>query len=51
MIEHPLPYGLRMPHEHHAAPWRERPVRDAVPAAVGVPVHIRCVDAAVGVDA
>src|SRR5260370_25285640 len=42
---------LRMQHERHARPWRECPPRFAVPATVGVPVHVSGVDAAIGVDA
>src|SRR5690242_4478971 len=42
---------LRMPHKRHAWSRRKRPVGDAVPAAVGVPVHVAGVDTAIGVDA
>lgn len=40
-----------MPHKDHAATGSERPVGDAVPAAIGVPVHVAGVDAAIGVNA
>ena len=40
-----------MPHERHATAWHECPPGFAVPAAVGVPVHVAGVDAAIGVDA
>src|SRR5713101_7227474 len=46
-----LNFPLRMPHERHTRPWRECPPRFVVPAAVGVPVHVGGVDAAIGVDA
>src|SRR5579859_451052 len=39
-----------MPHKYHAAAWSKVPVGDAVPAAVGVPVHVAGVDTAVGID-
>src|SRR6266851_1435922 len=49
--EHTEDIRLRVPHERHARPWRECPPGLAVPAAVGVPVHVGGVDAAIGVDA
>src|SRR5712692_3090953 len=48
--EHPEDSCLRMPHERHAWPWFERPPGLVVPAAVGVPVHVGGVDAAIRVD-
>ena len=39
-----------MPHKRHTGPGRESHVRDSVPAAVGVPVHVAGEDAAIWVD-